>query len=517
MAANRTAVARVVPVAVAACRIADLSVERAASSRSCWGICTVKVASNCDRQKPLCTMLGRVAIFVESKMTGWFNVLIVGGLVAANGFFVAAEFALVKVRLAQIQLLVEDGSWRARWAQHVLGRLDAYLSACQVGITLASLGLGWVGEPFVATALVALFGRWGFDEAQAHYISLPLAFALITFLHITLGEQAPKILAVQKSHATTLAVVPPLVVFYLVFRPVILVINGFSNLMLRLLGVRLLDGREQAHSEEELRLILAESAAGGSLTLGERIIMENVLNLEDKRARQVMVPRSDIVYLSTTRSLEENFRIVAESGHTRFPLCEGDLDHVIGMVHAKSLLQRIIARRPPTTIRELAQEVRFFPENIRLDALLREFLRGRQHMAMLVDEYGVISGLVTFEDVLEQLVGPIYDEFDREQPPIVETAPGRYTIDALCPVESLAEKCQVPLPEVEADTVGGMISELLGHIAKEGEAVRLGPYELRVVNADSRRVRRLELVAIEDQSKPSEDEGIEDAQTSYPM
>ncbi len=430
-------------------------------------------------------------------MAGWLNVLIVSSLVLANGFFVAAEFALVKVRIAQIEVLARDGSWKARWVRHVLGKLDAYLSACQLGITLASLGLGWVGEPVVARGLLAAFSAWGLDEQHAHYISWPLAFALITFLHITLGEQAPKVLAVQKSRGTALAVVGPLVVFHIVFQPVIALINGFSNLMLRIVGVRLLDGQEQAHSEEELRLILAELAAGGSLSLGERAIMENVLNLEDKRARQVMVPRSDIVFLSTTRSLEENFRIVAESGHTRFPLCEGDLDHVIGMIHAKTLLQRVITRRPPSTIRELAQEVKFFPETIRLDGLLREFLRGRQHMAMLVDEYGVISGLVTFEDVLEQVVGPIYDEFDRELPPIVQTSPGRYAIDALCPIDEFAEKCHVSLPEVEADTVGGMISELLGHIAKEGESIRLGAQELRVVKADSRRVKRLELIAVE--------------------
>lgn len=429
----------------------------------------------------------------------WFIVqaLIVSALVLANGFFVAAEFALVKVRLSQIELLAQDGSHRARWARHALEHLDAYLSACQLGITFASLGLGWVGEPLVAQWLLALLSPLGLSESHAHYISLPLAFALITFLHITVGEQAPKILAVQKAKPTTLWVAFPLVIFYYLFRPAIAVVNTASNLLLRLIGIGILSSQEQAHSDEELRLILAESAAGGSLTVGERLIMENVLNLEDKRARQVMVPRSDIVFLNTARSLEENFRTVVESGHTRFPLCDGDLDHVIGMVHAKTLLQRIISQRPPTTIRELAQEVKFFPETIRLDALLREFLRGRQHMAMLVDEYGVLSGLVTFEDVLEQLVGPIQDEFDREQPPIIETSPGRFAVDAVCPLELLAHRCQVELPAVEADTAGGMISEVLGHIAKEGESIRLGPYELRVVNADARRVRRLELVKVD--------------------
>lgn len=424
------------------------------------------------------------------------QVAFVLALVVANGFFVAAEFALVKVRLSQIELLAQDGSWTARVARSVLARLDAYLSACQLGITLASLGLGWVGEPLVSVWLLYAFEPLGLSAETAHVISLPLAFAAITFLHITLGEQAPKILAIQQARSATLFVAPPLVVFYQVFRPFIWILNSASNLMLRVVGLQVISSQEQAHSEEELRMILAESAAGGSLTLGERRIMENVLNLEDKRAKQVMVPRSDVVFLSTTRSLDDNYRVLMESEYTRFPLCDGDLDHVIGMVHARSLLQRVIARRPPTSLRELAQDVPFFPENIRLDTLLRHFLRGRRHMAMLVDEYGVISGIVTFEDVLEQLVGPIYDEFDREQPPISEIAPGRYRVDGMCPLEALQFQFQLRLPPVEADTAGGLVSELLGRIAQEGESVRLGDFELRVIAANAQRVRQLELVRL---------------------
>ncbi|MBM4000287.1 MAG: HlyC/CorC family transporter [Planctomycetes bacterium] len=418
-------------------------------------------------------------------------------LVAANGFFVAAEFALVKVRLSQIELLVQDGSWTARLSRNILEQLDAYLSACQLGITLASLGLGWVGEPLVASLLYAWLEPAGLSQEMAHYIGMPVAFAFITFLHITLGEQAPKILAIQKARATTLAVAPPLVIFYHVFRPFIWLLNSSSNLLLRIAGLRVMSEHESGHSEEELRLILAESADGGSLTVGERLIMENVMNLEDKRARQVMVPRSDVVFLNTARALEDNYRIVVESGHTRLPVCEGDLDHVIGMIHSKNLLQRIISKRPPNSIRELAQDVPFYPENIRLDSLLRQFLRDRRHLAMLVDEYGVISGIVTFEDVLEQLVGPIHDEFDREQPLIRDLATGRFLVDAMCPLEQIEEHCGMELPAVEADTAGGLVSELLGHIAKEGEHVRLGKFELRVIAADSKRVRELELVPIE--------------------
>jgi CBS domain containing-hemolysin-like protein len=417
-------------------------------------------------------------------------------LVLANGFFVATEFALVKVRLSQIEVLAQEGSFSARIASNVLKQLDAYLSACQLGITLASLGLGWVGEPMVAQLLYPVFKIAGLPADKVHYVGVPLAFATITFLHVTLGEQAPKILAIQKPRPTTLASAIPLVVFYQIFRPLIWILNSSSNLMLRVIGLKPVSDREQAHTEEELRMILAESAAGGSLTLGERLIMENVLNLEDKRAKQVMVPRSDIVFLNTQRSLEENFRTVVESGHTRFPLCDGNLDHVVGMVHAKTLLQRMISKKPLSTVRELAQDVPFFPENIGLDTLLKHFLLGRRHMAVMVDEYGVIAGLVTFEDVLEQLVGPIYDEFDREQPPLRELQHGRFLVDAMCPLPVIEEKCHFDFTDIEADTAGGLVSELLGHIAKEGESVRLGRFELRVTAADAKRVRQLEIIPI---------------------
>jgi CBS domain containing-hemolysin-like protein len=426
-------------------------------------------------------------------------------LVLANGFFVAAEFALVKVRLSQIEQLSRRGSFPARVARNVLQHLDSYLSACQLGITLASLGLGWVGEDVGKKLLRPALGSIGFPQAAADYLALPLAFVLITFLHISLGEQAPKIMAIRAAQPTALVVSLPLTVFYKGLWPFIWVLNKASNLMLRVIGVRAGSSGEQLPNEEELRLILAESAAGGELSRRERLMMENVLDLEEKVTRQVMVPRRDIVFLTTRRTSEENLSIIAESQYTRFPLCDGDLDRVIGMVHTKDVLGAIASGNPLPVLTKLSRKLPFFPETMRLDVLLREFQRNRTHVAMVVDEYGTVSGMVTFEDVLEELVGPIQDEFDRELPMIIRRNNGRYLVDALCPLDELVDACHLELPpEVTSDTTGGLIVEVMGHIPQPGEKVRLGRHELTVLDAEPTRVRRVEIQEVEPEQSPPE-------------
>lgn len=419
-------------------------------------------------------------------------------LVLANGFFVAAEFALVKVRLTQVEQLARQGSFPARVTRNVLHHLDAYLSACQLGITLASLGLGWVGENVGRALLRPALGIVGLPEAIADYLALPLAFVLITFLHISLGEQAPKIMAIRAARPTALAVSIPLTIFYKGLWPFIWVLHTASSLMLRIIGVRTVSSNEQMPTEEELRLILAESAAGGELSRRERLMMENVLDLEEKVTRQVMVPRRDIVFLSTRRTAQENLDVIADSQYTRFPLCDGDLDRIVGMVHTKDVLGTIATGKPLPPLTKLARRIPVLPETMRLDVLLREFQRNRTHVAMVVDEYGTVSGMVTFENVLEELVGPIQDEFDRELPMITRRNNGRFLVDALCPLDDLVKACHLDLPpDVTSDTTGGLIVELMGHIPQTGEKVRLGRHELTVLEAESTRVRRVEVQEIE--------------------
>jgi len=429
----------------------------------------------------------------SSTATTLLQLALLAVLVCANGFFVAAEFALVKVRLSQVENLARTGSWTAGVARNVLSHLDEYLSACQLGITLASLGLGWAGEAVAHRLLEPVFGWIGFPGAT-QYVTVPLAFMLITFLHISLGEQVPKIMAIRSAQPTALAVSVPLTIFYKLLWPFIWVLHATSHLILATLGVRSTSGHEELHSEEELRLILAESAAGGQVTRGERLMMENVLDLEDKVTRQVMVPRRDIVYLNNRRPMVENVALIAESQYTRFPLCDGDLDRVVGMVHAKDLLASLHSGKPIPSLTEIVRRLPFFPETMPLDVLLREFQKNRTHVAMVVDEYGTVSGMVTFENVLEQVVGPIQDEFDRELPMIIRRSNGRYLVDALCNLDDLVETCGVAIPkDVTSDTAGGLMVELLGHIPVPGEKVRLGNHELTVLDAEPTRVRRIEV------------------------
>jgi CBS domain containing-hemolysin-like protein len=425
-------------------------------------------------------------------------------LIFANGFFVAAEFALVKVRLSRIDVLAAEGRWSAKITRRLIEHLDAYLSACQLGITLASLGLGWVGEPFVASLLAPAMRWLGLSEETAHIVALPVAFAAITFLHITVGEVAPKSMAIRKATGTSLVVAPPLMAFYYIFRPFIRLLNASSNLLLKMVGLGAVSDSEMVHSEEEVRLILSESARGGSLSVGERLLMENVLDLEEKTARQVMLPRGEIVYLSTDDSVAENYHTIARSGHTRFPLCDGDLDRVVGVIHAKAVLRALIEKQPIESLTELSKRAPFVPETVRLDKLLREFLATRSHLAMVVDEFGSITGMVTFEDVLEQLVGPIQDEFDRELPPVIKRGDGRFLVDGGCPVDVLAAECQLVLPEAQATTAGGLVSELLGRIPDDGDRLCIGRHEVTVLEATPKRVHRLEVVRCADECGPVE-------------
>ncbi|HEV3120651.1 MAG TPA: hemolysin family protein, partial [Isosphaeraceae bacterium] len=282
---------------------------------------------------------------------------------------------------------------------------------------------------------------------------------------------------------------PVLVAFYYVFWPLIWALNTASNYTLWLLGLAGKHHAELAHTEEELRLIVAESVAGGHLSRNERVMIENVLNLEEKSARRVMVPRPDVVYLSLARPLEDNLRVARQTGHTRFPLCVDDLTTVIGMIHVKDLFRASTGGR--LDLRKLARKVPFLPETLTLDQLLVEFQRNRVHMAMLLDEYGSVVGMITLENVLEELVGPIQDEFDRETPQVSALGDQVFEVDATCPLDVLASKCGVTVPQTDAETAGGLILDLLGRLAKPGDTVTVDGHRLTVLQADPTRIRRV--------------------------
>ncbi|MBV8267918.1 MAG: HlyC/CorC family transporter [Planctomycetaceae bacterium] len=428
---------------------------------------------------------------------GLVDFLIIAGLVFVNGFFVAAEFALVKVRTSQIDQLVEEGHWAARLTSRALDHLDAYLSASQGGITVASLALGWALENRLVGGVRSWLEREGLVGSRFAGIAIialvPIAaFAFVTFLHVALGEQAPKSLAIRSAKVVALWTAPPLMAIYYIFWPVIWLLNNASQLTLWMLGLGRTDHIELSHTEEELRHILAESAAGGHLSRNERVMIENVLNLEEKTARRVMVPRPDIVYLSLSRPLEDNLRIARQAGHTRYPLCEDDLTTVIGMIHVKDLFRAGASSNGRIDLRKWARKVPFLPEMLRLDHLLVEFQRNRVHLAMLIDEYGSAVGMVSLENVLEELVGPIQDEFDRETPQVTPVGDEAFEVDATCPLDVLAEACGVEIPEeTDVETAGGLILDKLGRLAKTGDAVIVGHHRLTVLHADPTRIRRI--------------------------
>ncbi|HEX9665961.1 MAG TPA: hemolysin family protein [Thermodesulfobacteriota bacterium] len=423
----------------------------------------------------------------------FWKIFLVFLLVAANGFFVAAEFALVKLRIQEIKILARKGSKTAKLVEKIVANLDAYLSACQLGITLASLGLGWVGEPLVARSIEPAFNSLGIPEDRVHLVAFPIAFIIITLLHITLGEQVPKILAIKKYKRTALTISMPLAIFYKIFKPFIWVLNTISNLMLRVIGIQITSEHGEVHTEDEVRAILLESAAVGHLTLGERLIMENVLDLENKIARRYMLPRDQIIYLDKNDTMEEKLRIASESGHTRLPLCDGDLDHIIGIVHVKDIFQTLARKQELKALVDVARKPTFLPETFALDALLREFQKKHTALAILVDEYGVVSGMITLENVLEELVGPIQDEFDSEAPSIMKIGADSFEVDAACTVDEIEKKLEIELSDSNADTIGGVLIEMLGHIPTVNESAVLGEHEVTVLEADPTRVRRVRI------------------------
>jgi CBS domain containing-hemolysin-like protein len=410
-------------------------------------------------------------------------------LVLLNGFFVSAEFALVKVRPTQLDPYVTAGMRRGKVARHMISHLDAYLSATQLGITLASLALGWIGEPafaWVVRPAVTLFtGR----EDLVHSVALTVSFLVITILHIVLGELAPKSIAIRKPEATSLWVALPLYGFYKLTYPAIWLLNHTANSLLRLLGIQPATESELAHDEEELRRLLAASGPD-RLPDQKREILDNVFELSHRVARQIMVPRADVVYLSTTRSLAENLRLARRSGHTRYPLCEGDLDHVVGLVHIKDIFR---ADRPIRSLEEVARPIVFVPETLQLDRLLRRMLSERFQLAAVIDEYGGVSGVVTMENVIEEIVGEIQDEFDAEKPELAQGPDGSYEVSGAMLVEDLEDALGLELSDRDEDTIGGVVLSELGRQAAVGDTVEVGPATLEVTQVHLNRIESVKI------------------------
>ena len=412
-------------------------------------------------------------------------------LILLNGFFVAAEFAIVKVRTTQIELLVRTGARGARIAQRVVTHLDAYLSATQLGITLSSLALGWLGEPVVAYLLHPLFSFIGFrQEAVIGTISFAVGFSLITYVTIVLGELVPRWLAIQRAQRMALALAPALHVFFLVFRPFIQILNRSGKAVMSALGSTPPAEADVTHSEEELRLFLGKQKSFSST--GRNILL-NALELQDRTVREVMVPRTSVVFLSTAKTIEQNIAIAMENQFTRYPLCEKSPDNVIGMIHLKDLFKLKGATGPGTKLLEIKREMLFVPETMPLERILNMFLTKRVLMAIAVDEYGGMAGLVTLENVLEELVGDIRDEFDVEPTPVQKIGETEFLVDGTMPLHDFARMFEVRPRTKDVVTVSGYVIHQIGKVPEKGATFRMGRWSGTVETIERRKVKTIRL------------------------
>ena len=423
-------------------------------------------------------------------------------LIFLNGFFVASEFALVKVRSSQLDLLEEAGNRRAVLANHVISNLDAYLSATQLGITLASLALGWIGQPYVASLLAPVLTHVGISsKAVVDGISITVGFAIITYFHIVLGELTPKTISIRKALQTSLWVSAPLHLFYLIFRPAIWFLQVSAAGILRLLRLDPVAENELGHSEEELRVILTESDSKTEVPTLSKELLINALDFRRRVVRDIMTPRGDVIYLDVEDSFEANLQVALESNHTRFPLVQGHLDNTVGLIHIKDLMKEM--KKPKPDLLTVRRDLLPVPEFMPLEKLLNTFLAKRVHLALVVDEFGGAVGIVTLDNVLEELVGEIKDEFDQEPArEFVRLNDEEFVVQGQLNLYELQELADLNLENPEVSTIGGYVVQLLGHLPKQGEQVQIEEYLVTITQTDGLRIFQLHFK--KRQAQPSE-------------
>lgn len=402
-------------------------------------------------------------------------------LVLLNGFFVAAEFSIVKVRASQVELKASKGSRRAKMTAHIISHLDKYLSATQLGITLASLALGWIGEDVVAQSILRLLHYFNLNitELTAHRIAVPVGFTLITVAHIVFGELAPKIIAIRNPLATSIALSLPLRVFFVVFSPFIWFINKFSALILSMMGIK--GAVNDSHTEEELRMILTESEESGAIKQSENELIQNVFDFDDRIVKQIMVPQNRISAIDIEMGHQNIIKKIIEEGYSRLPVYLGDIDNVVGIIHSKDLLKAVVDNRF-TSIKEIMRPAHFVPESMKVNDLLRDFQRLHAQIAIVTNEFGASAGIVTMEDIIEELVGEIRDEHDDEKPNIEKINDSEYVIKAQTKISDLNESLPIVLPESpHYDTMSGYVNYIFGRIPAVNEKRSVSGYEIAIL------------------------------------
>ncbi|MBN1564084.1 MAG: HlyC/CorC family transporter [Anaerolineae bacterium] len=432
-------------------------------------------------------------------MSTVLGLLAVLGLVFVNGFFVAAEFSLVGARRTRIAQLAEEGHVGAQVAQDAINHLDNYIAATQLGITLASLGLGWIGEPAMAhlidPVLEAILPH-DLVGAAMHSISIAVAFSLVTTLHIVLGELAPKSIALQRPEGTSIIVARPTTMFFHLFRPVIWLMNTVGNGVVRLMGFEPASGHEQVHSAEELLMLVQSAHEAGVLEDSEERLLHRVFDFREIHIREVMQPRVEVEGISLHITLPELLEKVSTGPYSRYPVYRDSIDHVVGVLHAKDLLDKIVHKPDLLTgnqdfdFNTVLRTPLFFPEMASVDRVLEQMQRAQTHFTVVVDEYGGMAGIATMEDILEELVGEVQDEFDTETAPIRE-GEGTSVLDGLVSLNEVIERFGMPNCEAHSSTIGGYVAECLDRIPTKGDQVVFGPYNVVVDEMDEMRVARV--------------------------
>ncbi|WP_419955263.1 hemolysin family protein [Neobacillus niacini] len=426
------------------------------------------------------------------------NLLLIALLIALTAFFVATEFAMVKVRVSRIDQLIAEGKKGAVSAKKVVSHLDEYLSACQLGITITALGLGWLGEPTVEKLLHPLFEHFHINESLTHILSFGIAFVLVTFLHVVIGELAPKTVAIQKAEAVTLLFAVPIIWFYKLMYPFIWFLNGSARVLVGLFGLKPASEHEVAHSEEELRILLSESYKSGEINQNELNYMNNIFAFDERIAKEIMVPRTEIVSISIDDHFQDIIKVIQSENYTRYPVIDGDKDNILGFINIKELLTENLTmnRNEDINLKKFITPVIRVIENIPIHDLLIKMQKERTHMAILMDEYGGTAGLVTVEDILEEIVGEIRDEFDDDEvPEIRKLKENHYVLDAKLLIDEVNDLLATSLVHEDVDTIGGwFLSQNID--TKVGTVIEAEGHILRVLELDGHQLKYLEVVKI---------------------
>jgi CBS domain containing-hemolysin-like protein len=443
-----------------------------------------------------------------------FNLVIIAILIALTAFFVASEFAIIRIRSSRIDQLIEEGNIRALSAKKVISNLDEYLSACQLGITITALGLGWLGESTIERLLRPLFEGIHIPASMTHVLAIGIAFAAITFIHVVIGELAPKTLAIQKAESITLIVVRPLILFYKIMYPFIWILNGSARITTSIFGLKPVSENELAHTEEELRIILSESFKSGEINQSEFKYVNKIFEFDNRIAKEIMVPRTEIISLSKDDTLETFLQVLQEEKFTRYPIIDGDKDHIIGLVNIKEIMTALIGNEKLSlqTLEKFTRPIIRVIETIPIHDLLVKMQKDRVHMAVLMDEYGGTSGLVTVEDILEEIVGEIRDEFDMDEIPMIQKVKeNHYIVDSKVLVSEVNDLLGTEIDDEDIDTIGGWILTE-DYEAKEGDTISHDSYTFKIIEMDDHHIKYIE---IRKAMKPGE-EGIQNVPIPEP-